>query len=76
MGDAAAHRVVAFARHAVAWHVDAVRRIAEGFVEYAAEEQHLLVTKAELQGISAAHARLRDDLERLEKRIERLPGAR
>ena len=76
IGDVAAHRLVGFARQAAAWHADAARRIAEGFVEYAVEEQHLLVTKGELDGIAAAHARLRDDLERLEKRIERLAGAR
>ncbi len=76
IGDAAAHRLVGFARQAAAWHADAARRIAEGFVEYAVEEQHLLATKAEFEGIAAAHARLRDGLERLEKRVERLQGAR
>lgn len=76
IGDAAAHRLVGLAKEAAAWHADAARRIAEGFVEYAAEEQRLLVTKAELEGIAAAHVRLRDGLERLEKRIERLAGVR
>jgi len=75
VGDVAAHRLVGLAREFAAWHVDAARRVAEGFVEYAAEEKRLLVTKAELQGIAAAHASLRDGLERLEKRIERLAGA-
>jgi ubiquinone biosynthesis protein UbiJ len=76
VGDAAAHRLVGLAREAVAWHADAARRIAEAFVEYAVEEKRLLVTKAELEGIAAAHASLRDGLERLEKRIERLAGVR
>jgi ubiquinone biosynthesis accessory factor UbiJ len=76
IGDAAAHRLVGLAKKAVAWHADAARRIAEAFVEYAVEEKRLLVTKAELEGIAAAHASLRDGLERLEKRIERLAGAR
>jgi ubiquinone biosynthesis protein UbiJ len=76
IGDAAAHRLVGWARQAVAWHADAARRVAEGFVEYAAEEQHLLVTRAELEEVAAAHARLRDGLARLEKRIERVAGAR
>jgi ubiquinone biosynthesis protein UbiJ len=76
VGDAAAHRLVGMAREVAAWHADAARRIAEGFVEYAAEEQRLLVTKAELEGIAGAHVRLRDGLERLEKRIERLAGVR
>ena len=76
IGDAAAHRLVGWAKRAIAWHADAARRVAEGFVEYAAEEQHLLVTRAELEEVAAAHARLRDGLARLEKRIERLAGAR
>ena len=76
IGDAAAHRLVGLAREVAVWHADAARRIAEGFVEYTVEEKRLLVTKAELDGITAAHANLRDGLERLEKRIERLAGAR
>ncbi len=76
VGDAAAHRLVGLARELAAWHADAARRLAEGFVEYAAEEKRLLVTRAELEAIAAAHASLRDGLERLEKRIERLAGVR
>ena len=72
IGDAAAHRLVGMAKEAAAWHVDAARRVAEGFIEYATEEKQLLVTRGELEGIAAAHARLRDGLERLEKRIARL----
>jgi ubiquinone biosynthesis accessory factor UbiJ len=71
-GDAAAHRFVAMAKEVAAWHGDAARRLAEGFFEYATEEKQLLVTRGELEGIAAAHARLRDGLERLEKRIDRL----
>lgn len=76
IGDVAAHRLVGAARQAAAWQADALRRLAEGFVEYAAEEQRLLVSKAEIEALAAAQARLRDGLERLEKRIERLAGVR
>jgi ubiquinone biosynthesis protein UbiJ len=76
VGDAAAHRLVGLARDAVAWHADAARRIAGSFVEYAVEEKRVLVKRAALEEIAAAHARLRDGLERLEKRIERLAGGR
>ncbi|MEK6244406.1 MAG: hypothetical protein AABM33_07870 [Pseudomonadota bacterium] len=76
VGDAAAHRLVGLARNAVAWHADAARRIAGSFVEYAAEEKQVLVKRVELEAIATAHARLRDGLERLEKRIERLAGGR
>ena len=74
LGDAAAHRLVGMAREVAAWHADAARRLAEGLVEYAAEEKRLLVKRGELEGFAAAHARLRDGLERLEKRIDRLGG--
>jgi len=74
IGDAAAHRLAGMAREVAAWHADAARRLAEGLVEYAAEEKQLLVTRGELEGVAASHARLRDGLERLARRIERLGG--
>ncbi len=74
VGDVAAHRVAAAARGIAAWHADAARRIAEGLVEYATEERPLLVKRAELEEIGATQARLRDSLERLQKRLERLGG--
>lgn len=76
VGDVAAHRLVGMARTAAAWHADAARRIAGSLVEYAVEEKQLLVKRAELEEIAAAHARLRDGLERIEKRIQRLAGGR
>ena len=72
VGDVAAHRLAGMARGAVAWHADAARRVAESLVEYATEEKRMLVKRGELEEIAVAHARLRDGLERLEKRIERL----
>jgi len=74
VGDVAAHRLVGLAKDALAWHADAARRVAAGVVEYAVEERQLLVQRAALDGLAAAHAQLRDGLERLEKRIERLAG--
>jgi len=74
IGDAAAHRLAGMARAVAAWHADAARRLAEGLVEYAAEEKRLVVTRGELEALAAAHAQLRDGLERLAKRIERLGG--
>lgn len=72
VGDAAAHRLVAMAKEAAVWHADAARRLGEGFVEYATEEKPLLVKRGEIDEIAAKNARLRDDLERLEKRIDQL----
>jgi ubiquinone biosynthesis protein UbiJ len=76
IGDAAAHRLAGMARNAAAWHADAARRVAGSLVEYAVEEKQLLVARAELQEVAAAHARLRDGLERVEKRIDKLAGGR
>ena len=72
LGDVAAHRLAGLARGFAAWHVDAARRIAGSLVEYAAEEKRLLVRRGELAELATAQARLRDGLERLEKRLERL----
>lgn len=75
VGDAPAHRLVAFAREAAGLATQAARRVAEGAVEYAIEERPILVPRALLAEHSAALAQLRDAIERLEKRIERLePG--
>lgn len=71
-GDAAAHRVAGVVRSAVAWHADAAQRIAQALVEYATEEKPLLVQRGELKESAARLAQLRDGLERLEKRIDRL----
>ena len=75
IGDVAAHRLAKFARGVAAWHVDAAHRITEAVVEYATEEKPLLVTRSELEEIADAHARLRDGLDRLEKRLARIRPA-
>lgn len=72
VGDVAAHRLAGAARRVAAWHADAARRVAGSLVEYAAEEKRLLVRRGELAELAAAQSRLRDGLERLEKRLERL----
>jgi ubiquinone biosynthesis protein UbiJ len=74
IGDVAAHRLAGMARGLAAWHADAARRVAESLVEYATEEKRLLMKRGELDEFAAAQARLRDGLERLQKRIERLGG--
>jgi ubiquinone biosynthesis protein UbiJ len=73
-GDVAAHRLAGLARGIAAWHADAARRVAEGLVEYAAEEKRILVKRGELVEVAEVLARLRDGLARLEKRLDRLAG--
>jgi len=72
VGDAAAHRLVGLAKDFAEWQIDAARRLAEGFMEYAQEEARLLAPRAGHAELAAGVSRLRDALERLEKRIERL----
>lgn len=72
VGDVAAHRLAGLARGFAAWQVDAARRLAEAFADYAVEERRLLVAGRELVHFSAEVARLRDAVERLEKRVRRL----
>jgi len=72
IGDAAAHRAMSLARDLAAWHLDAARRLAEGFMEYAQEEARLLAPSDGHAGLVAGVAKLRDAIERLEKRVERL----
>lgn len=75
VGDAAAHRIASLARDLARWHLEGAQRLAEGLVEYAVDEAKLLVPRGELDQLAAANARLRDALERLEKRIEQLGAA-
>jgi ubiquinone biosynthesis protein UbiJ len=72
VGDAAAHRLAGLARDFAAWQVDAARRLAESFMEYAQEEGRLLAPRAGYAAFAAEVAQLRDAVERLEKRIGRL----
>jgi ubiquinone biosynthesis accessory factor UbiJ len=72
LGDVAAHRLAQAGRAFAAWHVDAAGRLAAAFADYVVEEQRLLVRRAEHADLASAVARLRDALERLEKRVLRL----
>jgi len=71
-GDAAAHTMAGAARSFAAWQADALRRLGEGFMEYAVEESRLLVPRAQFDVFAQEVGRLRDALERMEKRLERL----
>ena len=72
VGDVAARRMVTFARDFVGWHVDAVQRLAQNLIEYAVEEERIVVPRLALEPLATAIASLRDAIERLEKRIERI----
>jgi ubiquinone biosynthesis accessory factor UbiJ len=72
VGDVAAHRLAEAGRAFAAWQRDAARRLASAFADYAVDETRFLIARAEMEEFAGALARLRDALERLQKRVERL----
>ena len=68
----AAHRAVQTARAFAAWQLDAVGRIGEALADYFAEEKRVLVRRPDFGAFAAEMADLRDAVERLAKRVERL----
>lgn len=72
VGDAPAHALAQGLRGFVSWHAQAAQRLAEAVMEYALEEGRLLAPRAQFTAFSGEVARLRDAIERLEKRLERL----
>jgi ubiquinone biosynthesis protein UbiJ len=75
-GDVVAHRIVSTARDISAWQAEAGRRLAENVVEYAVDERRMVIAREEFDGFAADVAKLRDDLARLEQRIELCAEAR
>ncbi|RZT43160.1 ubiquinone biosynthesis accessory factor UbiJ [Cupriavidus agavae] len=72
VSDSVAQRVVDGARQAHESATRVGRALLDNVTEYLLDEQPTLVRHAALDGFSADVARLRDDLARLEKRLERL----
>ena len=72
VGDVAARRLAQGARDLFAWQSDALARLAESFADYVTEENRMVIARAEHESFAAAVSRLRDAVERLEKRIGRL----
>jgi ubiquinone biosynthesis protein UbiJ len=72
VGDIAAHRMVALSRALSRWARDAGWRSAQGAAEYWTEEAPLIASRIKVEDFVHAVASLREDLERLEKRVRRL----
>ena len=72
LGDVVAHRIGQTARDLNAWRVDAGRNLAENFRDYWLEERPLVASREAVEAFNRDIDRLRDDAERLEKRIEKL----
>lgn len=76
IGDAAAHRVTETGRAALASARRTGSTLARSVVDYLVEENPMLVARPRLDGFVSDIGRLRDDLARLEKRLEKLERAR
>ena len=74
LGDVTAHRLAAGARDLFAAQREALARTAENFVDYVLEERQLVAHPALFEEHRGAVADLRNAIERLEKRVERLAG--
>jgi ubiquinone biosynthesis protein UbiJ len=72
VGDIAAHRIVSTARAFIGWSADTGVRMAQGAAEYWTEESPLIATRVKVDTFVNGVAELRDAVERLEKRIEKL----
>jgi ubiquinone biosynthesis accessory factor UbiJ len=72
VGDIAAHRIVGTGRAVSQWGREATLRAAQGAAEYWTEESALIASRVKVDGFVRDVGELRDALERLEKRIERL----
>jgi ubiquinone biosynthesis protein UbiJ len=72
VGDVAAHRLFSGARAIASWGREAVLRSAQAGAEYWTEEAPLVASRVKVEDFVQGVEKLRDDLERLEKRIEKL----
>lgn len=72
VGDAVAQRIVGFVRVALAQAQEAGTRLAGAAADYFVAENPLLVGRDEADAFARDVAALRDDIERLAKRIEQL----
>ncbi len=71
-GEIAARRIAQAVRESGAQAQSGVRKLQENVAEYLLEEQPMLVRQSAIDDFGQQVGRLRDDVERLEKRIARL----
>ena len=71
-GDIAAHRMVETGRTLDRWGVQALHNTGRAFAEYWTEERPIIAGRRDLDEFNRAVDALRDDVARLEKRIENI----
>ena len=72
VGDVAAHRLASGARRLSAWPAGAAESLARAMAEYLSEERHALATPLAVEEFTTEVDEIRDAVERLDKRIDRL----
>jgi ubiquinone biosynthesis protein UbiJ len=72
VGDIAAHRIVKGGKEFAAWQQQAAQNFAANLAEYFTEEQPLIARQSDISAFAGEVDRLRDDVARLEKRLQRL----
>ena len=72
VGDIAAHRIAAAGRAMAHWTREAAVRTAQGAAEYWTEESPLIASRVKVEDFVRNVSDLRDAVERLDKRVERL----
>lgn len=75
-GDVAAHRMADSGRTFRRWGEQAVENTGRSFAEYWTEEHPLIAAARDIEEFNRAVERLRDDVARVEKRIDALRGRR
>jgi ubiquinone biosynthesis accessory factor UbiJ len=72
IGDIPAHRITQAGENLFQWHIHLVKNISEAFGEYWTEEQPMVVKPNDLRSFSRQTEEIKNDLEMLEIRINRL----
>src|SRR5690349_2268462 len=72
IGDIAAHRLVAAGRNTFRWHSELAHNLTRSIGEYVSEERHMVAGRDAITAFIQAVDALREDTDRLDKRIERL----
>ncbi|MDC8445280.1 MAG: ubiquinone biosynthesis protein [Nitrosomonas sp.] len=72
IGDIPAHRIAEAGESLFQWHISLFRNISDTFGEYWSEEQPVVVKPNDLRGFAQQTEEIKDDLEMLEIRINRL----
>lgn len=71
-GDIAAHRMVETGKMLDRWGAQSLESIARSFTEYWTEERPLIAARVDIERFTRDVDEIRDDVARLEKRIEQL----